>query len=49
MDRSIVVYLDNILIYLKTWEEHKEYVRKVIKALDKTRLRLKLEKCQFYI
>ncbi len=49
LDRSVVAYLDDILIYSKTREEYKEHVKKVIEVLDKAGLRLKPEKCQFYI
>jgi hypothetical protein len=44
----IVVYLDDILIYLKLKEEHVKHVRLVLKKLKKNNLLLKLEKCDFY-
>jgi hypothetical protein len=44
----IVVYLNDILIYLKLKEEHIKYVKLVLKKLKKNNLLLKLEKCNFY-
>src|SRR4051812_42522482 len=41
-------YLDDILIYSDTLDEHRIHVRKVINALVKVSLYLKLEKCRFY-
>jgi hypothetical protein len=43
-----VVYLDDILIYLKLKEEHVKHVKLVLKKLKKKNLLLKLEKCNFY-
>ena len=42
-----MVYLDNILIFTKTLEEHWEVVRQVMELLQKHGLSLKLEKCEF--
>jgi hypothetical protein len=44
----VVVYLDDILIYLKLKEEHVKHVKLVLKKLKKNNLLLKLEKCNFY-
>jgi len=33
LDIFYIAYLDNILIYLETLKEHKEYVKKILKAL----------------
>jgi hypothetical protein len=44
----IVVYLNDILIYLKLKEEHVKHVKLVLKKLKKNNLLLKLKKCNFY-
>src|SRR6266540_5499554 len=45
--KFILVYLDNIIIYSKTFEEHKEHVRLVFEALREASLMMKLKKCKF--
>jgi len=44
----VVVYLDNILIFTKTEEEHVQAVRQVLQVLKENKLFLYLEKCEFY-
>ena len=44
----VVVYLDNILIFTKTEEEHVQTVRWVLQVLKENKLFLHLEKCEFY-
>jgi len=44
----VVVYLDNILIFTKTEEEHVQAVRRVLQVLKENKLFLRLEKCKFY-
>ena len=44
----VIVYLDNILVYLINKEDHKEHVRKVLETLQKINLQIKSEKSQFY-
>jgi len=43
----VVVYLDNILIFTKTKEEHKQAVRRVLQVLKENKLFLCPEKCEF--
>ena len=43
----VVVYLDDILIFTKTLEEHQTVVWKVLEILQQHNLSLKLEKCKF--
>jgi len=44
----VVVYLDNILIFTRTEEEHERAVRKVLEVLAEHKLFLRLEKCEFH-
>ena len=43
-----LVYLDDIIIYSKTLEEHKDHVRKVLQKLTKAKLKLKPSKCEWF-
>lgn len=47
MGGVVVVYLDDILIFTKTLEEHWSVVWQVMEILQKHQLFLKLEKCEF--
>jgi hypothetical protein len=48
LDRFATAYLDDILIYSDTLEEHREHVRLVLEQLQKHGLHLKPEKCEFF-
>jgi hypothetical protein len=41
------VYLDDILIYNKTWEEHLQHIQQVLHTLRQHKLYENLEKCSF--
>jgi hypothetical protein len=43
----LVVYLDDILIYSKTWAEHLQHIRQVLHTLRQHKLYENLEKCSF--
>lgn len=43
----VVVYLDDILIFTKTLEEHRRVTREVLRILRENKLYLKPEKCEF--
>ena len=40
-------YIDDILVYSRTFEEHMQHIREVFKQLEKPNLKLKLKKCEF--
>lgn len=48
LDEYVVAYLDDILIFSKTYEEYMEHVKKVLKKLEEKELYVKLKKCEFY-
>ncbi len=48
LNRFVIIYLNDIMIYLKILKEHVSYVFKVLKYLDKKNLHLKLKKCEFH-
>ncbi len=48
LNRFIIAYLDNIIIYLKILKEHVSYVFKVLECLNIRNLRLKSKKCEFH-
>jgi hypothetical protein len=43
----VVVYLDDILIFNKTWEEHMQNIQQVLGTLGQHKLYANLEKCSF--
>jgi hypothetical protein len=47
LDDFVTVYLDDILIFSKSREEHIEHVKNVLDVLRKEQLFLKLSKCEF--
>ena len=47
LDKFVVVYLDDIVIYSNTLEEHVDHLRKVFRLLRQNELYAKKEKCSF--
>jgi hypothetical protein len=47
IDHYVVIYLDDILIFSRSQEEHNRHVRNVLQRLREHRLFAKLEKCEF--
>ena len=47
LGKFVAVYLDDIIIYSKTFEQHLDHVKMVFDALTKAILKIKLKKCYF--
>jgi hypothetical protein len=48
LDKYVIVFLDDILIYSKSEEEHENHLRIVLQVLREHQLYAKLSKCSFY-
>ena len=49
LDRFVIVFIDDILVYSRTKEEHVRYLSLVLKKLREHRLYAKFSKCQFWL
>ena len=43
-----MAYLDNIIIYLNSEKEYKEYIKQVLSRLYKENMPVVIKKCKFY-
>ena len=48
MDRCVIVYIDDILIYSKNDQEHQQHIRQVLEILRANKLYGKISKCEFF-
>ena len=48
LDKFVLVFLDDILVYSKDEEEHEEHLRLTLQVLREHQLYAKLSKCDFY-
>nr|CAD1831727.1 unnamed protein product [Ananas comosus var. bracteatus] len=49
LDRFVVVFIDDILVYSCSDEEHAEHLRTVLQILREEKLYAKLKKCDFWL
>jgi hypothetical protein len=47
IDHFLIVYLDDILVYSETMEEHLEHIEKVLQRLQDNQLHCRVTKCEF--
>ena len=49
LDHFAIMFIDDILIYSKSQEEHEEHLRIVLQILREGKLYAKLKKCEFWL
>ena len=49
LDKFVVVFIDDIMLYSKNEEEHKEHLRLVLEKLREHQLYAKFSKCEFWL
>jgi hypothetical protein len=49
LNKFMVVFIDGILVYSRSEEEHEEHLRLVLMKLQDHRLYVKLSKCEFWL
>ncbi|GJY74785.1 putative reverse transcriptase domain-containing protein [Tanacetum coccineum] len=49
LDRFVIVFIDDILIYSTDKKEHKEHLKAILELLKKEKLYAKFSKCEFWI
>jgi hypothetical protein len=47
LDKFVVIFIDDILIYSRSMEEHEEHIRIVLQRLREHQLYAKFNKCEF--
>ena len=48
LDKFVIVYLNNIIIYFISEKEYKKYIKQVLKRLQKKQIPVAIKKCEFF-
>ena len=48
LNKFIIVYLNNIIIYFKTEKKHYKYIKWVLQRLINKKIPVAIKKCKFY-
>ena len=49
LDCFVIIFIDDILIYSKSKEEHEEHLRIILQTLKEHQLYAKFNKCEFWL
>ena len=49
LDKFVIVFIDDILVYSRSREEHADHLRVVLQTLRERQLYAKLSKCEFWL
>ena len=49
LDKFVMVYLDNVIIYFNSKEEHKKYIKQVLSRLYKENILIAVKKYKFIL
>ena len=49
LEKFVIVFIDDILIYSRTEEDHAEHLRKALTILKEEKLYAKFSKCEFWL
>jgi len=49
LDKFVLVFIDGILVYSNSFEEHREHLRQTLQTLRDHQLYAKLSKCEFWL
>ena len=49
LDKFVIVFIDNILIYSKDRKEHAQHLSLVLQRLEARKLYVKFKKCEFWL
>src|SRR4051794_11870790 len=49
LDKLVIVFIDDILIYSRSEEDHRIYLKEVLDTLRREKLYAKFSKCEFWL